>query len=84
MPIGIDRWAYDLANEVAAQTGWRASDVYAYVVLVKSEDADEGTVLKVMETMAECRIHGEPFSETVARVSEAARQLVEEEPNGQA
>ena len=78
MPIGIDRWAYDLAQRVAKDTGWLASDIYVFIV-DRRADYEELTIMQSVETIARHRLAGESFVDAAQRMVALAVEIIEEE-----
>lgn len=71
-PIEIDAWAHELATRTAGDTGWRASDVYRFVVENLSNGATKRTIRTSIELLVEFRRDGESFDEVRLRVARIA------------
>jgi len=76
--IGVDFWAALQANRIAAETGWRKSEIYAWIIsarknavtLVGAGDSELLIVTRGLDLIRDSRIFGESFNDTAKRVNE--------------
>lgn len=72
MPIEIDQWAHQLAARVGCETGWRASDIYAWLTCTASDhSAREGVLTRIQSA----RIAGESFPEALQRFETVTAEI---------
>ena len=68
--ILIDTWAQALAIATAEATGWRASNVYAFVVAMRKKDRmSDAAIQSVIDLAVTNRIYGEDFTCTTERIA---------------
>lgn len=71
MPVEVVRWAFDYAQDVAARTGWRASEVYAMMLAAVDNRIDDETIRRCVELTVDARVGTESFADALRRVADA-------------
>lgn len=69
-PIAIEPWAHGFATRIAAQTGWRASDIYWHLIMTCAYYNEESreTTEQLFARLIDMRIAGESFRDVVTRL----------------